>query len=266
MERRRDKFTLLHENRMAFVFAKNFDARANRFDDRRADKNHFDGRIAQFGAARVNVAGDLAAVSVAQHGNVEQPKRLLFRPMHFAREHDRAGARAEERAAILSRKLLQRVEETFFLHHFKMRGALATGKNYAFQPFQILRPSNKFPRLTKTLERLGVGFVVALNGDDADTRVVIRCHARTKFKSLEHSTEATERTDEGTENARPGSLRALIFQVFSVFSVKLLLVSLSAHYQPRVCIKSFSSIWRTSSPFIGSPRSLDASRTAFASL
>src|SRR5579872_5796578 len=36
-------------------------------------------------------------------------------------------------------------------------------------------------------------------------------------------------------------------------------------YHPRVCIKSFSSICRTSSPFIASPNSSDASSTFFAS-
>jgi hypothetical protein len=37
-------------------------------------------------------------------------------------------------------------------------------------------------------------------------------------------------------------------------------------YQPRVCSKSFSSIWRMSSPFIASPNSSEASSTAFGSL
>src|ERR1700733_5778785 len=38
------------------------------------------------------------------------------------------------------------------------------------------------------------------------------------------------------------------------------------HHHPRVCSRSFSSIWRMSRPFIASPNSSDASSTTFGSL
>ena len=82
-------------------------------------------------------------------------------------EEDCAGAGAEECAAIFGERL-ERVEETFFLHHFQVRGAFAAGEDYAFDAGEILGATDEGVFSAEPVEDFGVGVVVALNGEDSD--------------------------------------------------------------------------------------------------
>ena len=84
----------------------------------------------RYGVAEVNVAGELAAVAVAQDGDVEKRERFLRGAVNFAGEQNRSSAGAEKRAAV-GGELLQRVEEAFFGHHFQVRGAFAARQDHA---------------------------------------------------------------------------------------------------------------------------------------
>ena len=133
---------LADEHGVAGVFNENFDILANRFDDRGADENHLERILAQLCGGGVNVAGELAAVAIAQDGDVEQGERILRRAVDFFGEKDCAGAGAEERAAVCG-EFLERVEEAFFLHYFQVRGAFAAGEDYAFDAGEIFRPADE---------------------------------------------------------------------------------------------------------------------------
>jgi len=54
------------------------------------------------------------------------------------------------------------------LHHFQVRGALATGEDYAFDAGEIFRAANESVLCVQSVEDFRVGVVVALNGEDAD--------------------------------------------------------------------------------------------------
>lgn len=208
-------FPLLHKHGVAGILCEYFDRIAGLFNDGRANKNHLDRLFAQCARAHVNVARKLAAVAISQHRRVEQSKRILRWAMHFACQQNRSGARTEKGAA-LGGKALQGVEEAFLFHHLQVSGALATRKNYAAETGQILgRPHERVLR-AETIKHLGMSFIVALYGENAD------------FCAVFHSEPPLN-----TQSSRPAA--SLLGRGDPQF-----LISREA-YQPRVCSRSFSS-------------------------
>jgi hypothetical protein len=167
VERGREHFPLLYENRMSGIFRENFHAFADRLDDGRANKNHFERFFVQLGATFVNVAGELASIGVAQHGNVHQAKRRLRGAVNITSHENGAGAGAEERAAIRS-ELFQLVEETLFGQDFQMRGTFAAGQDDTGKSIEIFGLADENMVDAKTVESFGVRFVITLNGENAN--------------------------------------------------------------------------------------------------
>src|SRR5271156_3348102 len=106
----RQNLALTHEDRMPGVFREDFHTFTHGLDNRRANENHFHGRLGNFCLSQVNVARKLASIAISQHGNIEQRERLLRGAVNFAREKNRSGASSEKCASVGS-KLLQRIEE-----------------------------------------------------------------------------------------------------------------------------------------------------------
>src|SRR5580693_7659697 len=76
---------------MSGILGQNLDALANRLDDRRTDEDHLEWLLPELGRRDVNIARELAAIAVAQHGNVDQTKGGLRRAVNLAGEKDCAG-------------------------------------------------------------------------------------------------------------------------------------------------------------------------------
>jgi len=72
------------------------------------------------------------------------------------------GARAKECAALCG-KLLERAKQTLFRHDFEMCRALASRENHARKIREVFDTADENVLDTKTIERLRVRFVVALN-------------------------------------------------------------------------------------------------------
>ncbi len=71
MKRGSENAALLHEHRMPGIFRQNFHAWADGFDNRGANEHHFERFFVKLRRAAVNVACELAAVAVPQHGDVD---------------------------------------------------------------------------------------------------------------------------------------------------------------------------------------------------
>ncbi len=125
-----------------------------------------------FVAAGVNVARELAAVAIAENGDIEQAERILRRAVNLFGEKDCAGAGAEKCAAAC-REFLQRVEKAFFFHHFQMRGAFSAGEDYAFDAGEIFGAADEGVLGVQAIEDFRVGVVIALDGEDSDFCVVV---------------------------------------------------------------------------------------------
>jgi len=67
-----EKIFVLYEDGFAGVFGEDFERVAGAFDDGAADKDHLQRFGFEFARAEENVAGDLAAVGVAENGHVHE--------------------------------------------------------------------------------------------------------------------------------------------------------------------------------------------------
>lgn len=163
VKRRGEDAALADEHGVAGILGKDFDSRAGGLDDGRAYENHFDGFLAELRRRTEDVARELAAVAIARDGDVEQAKRRLRWMVNLACEKNRAGARAEERAAI-GGKFLERIEEALFCEDLEVRAAFAAGKNYAIEVVHILRATDVGVFDAEAVEHLGVGLEITLDG------------------------------------------------------------------------------------------------------
>ena len=162
MKRRGHHSALANKNGMAGILGKDFNPPPDGFDNRRADENHLEWFLAKFRWPHVNVACELAAVAIPQNSNIKQTKRGLRRPVHFARKQDCSSARAEECAPVRG-ELLESLEQAFLRHHLQMGAALAARENHSIEMRKIIGAPDVRVRRAKTVERLGVSFVITLN-------------------------------------------------------------------------------------------------------
>ncbi len=112
-------------------------------------------------------AGKLAAVTVASDINIGQAQRRLLGVVNFVRQQNGSGARAKHRAAARG-MFPQRLIEAFLDQKFPLRGAFAAGQNDRVDAGEISRRTNENMIDTHARKRRGVGFKIALNGQDSD--------------------------------------------------------------------------------------------------
>lgn len=167
MERGSEEMLFLDEGGFARVFGENVDTGANAFDDGSADENHFHRLVLELGGAKENVAGELAAVGVAEDGHLKKTERSLRGIFDVGGEQDRAGARAEDGTAFAGEPL-DGVEEAFFLKELELGGAFAAGENEAIAASELRRRANLEGFGAKLAEHGSMSGEVALDGEDAD--------------------------------------------------------------------------------------------------
>src|SRR5215813_10231613 len=90
---------LLHQSWLSGVFSQDFDSGSDRVDDGSSDEDHFEWLGLELARREENVAGELAAVGVAQNGHVEQAERVLLRIPDLVGKEDSPGAGSEDRVA-----------------------------------------------------------------------------------------------------------------------------------------------------------------------
>ena len=83
---------------MTGIFRQDFNSLPDGFDNRRANENHLDRFFAQLGLAKVDIAGQLPPVSIAENADVEQPERFLRRAVYLASQQNRSGTSSEKRS------------------------------------------------------------------------------------------------------------------------------------------------------------------------
>ena len=137
VKRRSHDVPLLHEHRFAGELGEDFQARANAIDDRRANKNHFQGCVRQHAGTKKDVAGEMPAIGVAQNGHVQKSQRGLCRIFHFGGEQNRSRTGSKD-GAPFRRKLLHRVKQALFLQELELRSALPSRQNQPVAPVEIL--------------------------------------------------------------------------------------------------------------------------------
>src|SRR5437879_2334867 len=166
MKRGGEEIFILYQDGFAGVFGEDFEGVAGAFDDGTADEDHLHRSGFEFGRAEEDVAGDLAAVRVAENGHVHEAKRGLRGIFDFGGEQDCAGAGAKNNAAGVC-EISNGVVEAFFLEKLELRCAFTARKGKAVALFEIGDGAD-FERLrAEFAEARGVGFEVTLNGENS---------------------------------------------------------------------------------------------------
>jgi hypothetical protein len=157
--------TLMNKDGKTVAGGEDFDGWAGAGDAWGADEDHLK-RIAFERCRRIEDCGvDLAAVGVALDRYVECSERFLGGVFDVSGEQDRSGAGAEGRGGL--DKGSQDVEEVVALEEFEHCGGFTTGHDEAVDSFEIPWQANKFRCRAQRLDGAGVGFVCALEGEDA---------------------------------------------------------------------------------------------------
>src|ERR1700688_621293 len=247
MKSRGEDASLPDQRWLARIFGQDFDARADVIDDRPTNEYHFHRLRLQLCRTEEDVAGQLAAVSVAQHRHVQKAERVLRRVLHRGGKQDCTGTGAENRMLVRS-KFLNRFEQTFFLQELQLRGGFAAGKNQRVT-FGEIGDSADFEGLrAEGMQHRSVSGEISLDGEDSDFGFFYLCHSSAHPRIRESEQHRSE--------DRPLQLRE---------NRQRRKAAATKTYQPRVERRSLSGIWRKSRPGMASPRSSLASRTAFGS-
>ena len=153
----------------AGIFGQHFHPRANVFDDRAADKNHFQRLRFQLRGTKENITSQLPAVSIAQNSHVQQAERLLGGILDVSGKENRTRASAENRS-IIGGKFLDGYEQTFFFKKLQLRCAFSAGKNQRVA-FCKVGDRAHFKRFrAKRMQHRGVSRKVPLNSQYPDFR------------------------------------------------------------------------------------------------
>ena len=166
MKRGSEEILVLYKDGFAGVFGEDFEGVAGTFDDGAADEDHLHRSGFEFARAEEDVAGDLAAVRVAENRHVHKAKRGLRGIFDFGGEQDRPSAGAKNGAAGVC-EVSNSVVEAFFLEKLELRCAFTARKDKAVALFQVCDGAD-FERLrAEFAEARGVGFEVTLNGENS---------------------------------------------------------------------------------------------------
>src|SRR5882724_3546878 len=190
MKRRRHNLIPLHQRRLPCVFRKNLQAWPSPLDDRTTNENHLQRFLLQFCRAGDDVAGDLPAIAVSQHGHIQQLKGILLRIFHFRGEQYCSRARPEYGAPFF-REFLDGVRQTFFPQKLQLRCALATRKNQPAAALE-LRGSAHLRRFhTDPLQHRRVRLKVSLHRQNSDLQFPVSESRSSIFEHAKLTTPAS---------------------------------------------------------------------------
>jgi len=156
----------LDKHRLTFMFCQNGDAFPDFFDDGCADEDHFDGSIGESGWLREDIAGELAAVAVAQDGHIEKLERILGGIFDVIREKNGACASAED--GVVFREFADRVVEALFLEELELGGGFAAREDERVAGVEVGDGADFDGLGAEFTKPDGVCGEVALDGEDAD--------------------------------------------------------------------------------------------------
>jgi hypothetical protein len=157
----------LDERGLVGEFGKDLDAFADALENWGADENHFERFVVESCFAGDDVAVDLAAVAVAEDGQVEEAEGILFWIFYLGGEQDCAGAGAEN-WAIVGGEFADGVVEAFFLEELELGGAFAAGEDEAVAALQVGGGADLDGFGAQIGEHSGVGCEVTLDCEDSD--------------------------------------------------------------------------------------------------
>jgi len=162
---------LLDQHRQAAGAAEYPNALAHAADDGGANEHHFHRPVRQFRAfAPAHRAIDLAAVSVALHGDVHQPQPVLRRVHDVLRQQNGSGAGSEDRLA-RSGEVPDGSVHAFVGENVEHGRALTAGQDEPRNLLEIAHVLNQLPGCSDSVEHLGMELKVALDCQDTDTFV-----------------------------------------------------------------------------------------------
>ncbi len=159
--------TVLDKRGLAMPFGEDGDSLPDLFDDGAANEDHFERVFLQGAGTEEHVAGELAAVAVAQNGHVHELERVLWGIFHVRGEKNGAGTGAEDGVAVRG-EVAYGVVETFFLEELELRGAFTAGENEAVAGVEVGDSTDFHRVLAELVEHGGVGLEVTLDGENAD--------------------------------------------------------------------------------------------------
>ena len=133
-----------------------------------ADKDHFQGTARKFGFFGEDGGVDLAAIGVALECCIQQAKRALRRIQDIASKQDRPGAGAKD--GLFKAELLEDLEEALLFKEVKDSCGFAAGQNEAVQAAELVGLADLDGLSPGIGEGVSVRSVVALDGENADTR------------------------------------------------------------------------------------------------
>ena len=91
-----EDMAILDEDGLAVVFGEDGDSLPDCFDDWSSNKNHFERLFGEGGRAKEDVAGKLAAVTVAENRHIKEFQRILRGILNLSGEENRSSASAED--------------------------------------------------------------------------------------------------------------------------------------------------------------------------
>jgi hypothetical protein len=118
---------VLDEDRFALVFGEDRNSLPDFFDDGAANKNHFEGLIGETTRTEENVARELATVTVAENGHVEEFEGVLHGIFDLSGKQNGAGAGAED--SVLFGKFADGLVQAFFPEELELGGGFAAGED-----------------------------------------------------------------------------------------------------------------------------------------
>ncbi len=166
MKSGRKKIVFLNQRRLAGMARENRNARTDSFDNGATDENHFERILFQRAGAEENIAGELAAVTVAEDSHVEKSERGLGRIVDVTGEEDCASTGAEN-GVTGAGEFANGVVQAFFAKELELRGGFAAREDQAVAGFEVVDDTDLDGFGAEGLQSGGVGGEVTLNSEDA---------------------------------------------------------------------------------------------------
>jgi hypothetical protein len=157
---------VLDKDGLALVFGEDRNSLPDFFDDGAADKNHFERLVGEGARAEENVARELATVTVAQNGHVEEFEGVLRGIFDVSGEQN--GARAGAEDSVLFRKFADGAVQAFFLEELELGGGFAAGEDQTVAGFEVGNGADFDGVCAELAKAGGVCGEVTLDGEDTD--------------------------------------------------------------------------------------------------
>ena len=157
---------LLDEDREAIAFGEDFDAGAGFGDAGRANVDHFERTAGELRVGGLDGGVDLAAVGVALDSGVQDAEALWRGMGDLVGEQDAAGAGAE--GGLVLDEGAERGEEAVTFQEFEEGCGFTAGNDEAIDCAELFGFADEDGLGSGFAEGLGVGIVVALDGENAD--------------------------------------------------------------------------------------------------